>query len=240
MPDGPLFSDRSVDSPVMPCRQAKKPNPKKWDEDCVLKILCKNDKKVVDQLAKTKVTKADDIYFEDPYFDGKKWTTKKFPAGGSADPVAKEITVLSATSCEDAATTFYHEIWHQNQPPGMGWPEPSEDDAYYNTEQWTIDRGLPSQGTGLRTKDPKTGKIVPDKKAIRKLVQNEYPSPPPPVKGKPQPRPIAADKKKNLTKVRDPATGKTSWRPSKKGDTFAGPEVRDNEKTIDPKKWKCP
>ncbi len=240
MPEGPLFSDQPVGHTVEPCRQAKKATPKKWDVDCVKKILCKNDKKIVDQLSKTTVKKADEIYFEDPYFDGKKWTTKKFQAGGSADPVGKEITVMSNTSCEDAAITFYHEIWHQNQLPGMGWPEPSEDDAYYNTELWTIERGLPSQGGGLRTKDSKTGKLVPDKKAIRKLVQEEYPSPPPPKKGKPQPVPIDSDPAKKLTKVRDPATGKTSWRPSKKGDTFAGPETRINEKTIDPNQWKCP
>jgi hypothetical protein len=120
----------------------------------------------------------------------------------------------------------------------MGWPEPAEDDAYYNTELWTIERGLPGR-SALRTKDA-AGKVVPDKKAIRDFVQNEYPGPPPPVAGKPQPAPIAADKKKNLTQVRDPVTGKTSWRPSQTGDTFPGPEKRVNPKTINKSDWKCP
>jgi hypothetical protein len=234
------FSERAVNSAVEPCRAAKKAPPRKWDVDCVKKILCKSDPAVVDQLAKTTVKTADNIYYDDPYFDGAKWTTKRFQAGGSADPASKQIMILSDTSCEGAAITFYHEVWHQNQPPGMGWPEPAEDDAYYNTEQWTIDRGLPTQHPGLRTKDSVTKKLVPDKKAIRAFVQKEYPSPPPPVGGVPQPVPIASDPVRKLTQVRDPVTGATSWRPSKKGDTFAGPEVRVNERTIDAKQWKCP
>jgi hypothetical protein len=241
MPNGPLFSNQPADSTVESCppRQAKKGGAKKWDVPCILKILCKNDKKIVEQLAKTTVNTADEIYFEDNYFDGKAWTIKKFPAGGSANPAAKEITILTKASCEGAADTFYHEIWHQNQPAGMGWPEPSEDDAYYNTELWLIERGLPGN-PDLRTKDAKTGKVVPDKKAIRELVQKEYPGPPPPVKGVPQPRPIDSDKAKNLTKVEDPVTRKTSWRPSKKGDIYDGPEKRINPKTIKKSDWKCP
>ena len=95
----------------------------------------------------------------------------------------------------------------QNQPAAMGWPDPAEDDAYFNTEQWTIDRGLPGRPS-LRTVDGK-GKTVPDKAKIRTFVQKAYPSPPPPVKGKKQPVPIGkddSDPKKPLTKVRDPKT----------------------------------
>jgi hypothetical protein len=147
--------------------------------------------------------------------------------------------ILADTSCEGAAVTFYHEVWHQNQPTGMGWPEPAEDDAYYNTERWTIDRGLPTQGSGLRTKD-KSGKLVPDRTAIRNFVQAEYPSPPPPISGVQQSVPISSDPANNRTLVRDPVTGATSWRASKVGDTFAGPETRVGEKTIDSKQWKCP
>jgi hypothetical protein len=239
-----IFSDEEdPESPVAPCRDRKGKGgaPAPWDVACVLKIMCAKDKNVIDQLGKTTVNTADDIFWDDPIFDGKKWTTKRFPGGGSADPVAKEITVLNRTSCEDAAETFYHEVWHQNQPAGMGWPDPAEDDAYFNTEQWTIDRGL-SGRPALRTVNA-AGKTVPDKGKIRAFVQNQYPSPPPPVKGKKQPVPIDkddSDPKKPLTKVRDPTTKKESWRPSKKGDTFGGPEQRTNPKTLDPKLWKCP
>lgn len=242
MPDA-AFSDADVGSTVECCRAGPfgAPKPRKWTVDAVRKILCKSDPKVVADLSRTKVTTADSIHYDDPYFDGKSWTTKRFEAGGSANPATKEIMVLSGTSAETAATTFYHEVWHQNQPKGMGWPEPAEDDAYLHTEQWTIDHGLPGQqGDDLRMADPVTGKVVPDPAAIRKFVQSEYPSPPPAVAGVAQPVPVNADPVKNLTQVRDPNTGALSWRPSVKGDTYAGPEVKDNLQTIDPTQWKCP
>lgn len=242
MPDT-AFSDADVGSTVECCRAGPSgaSNPRNWTVDAVRKILCKSDPQVVADLSRTKVTTADSIHYDDPYFDGKSWTTKRFEAGGSANPATKEIMVLSGTSAETAATTFYHEVWHQNQPKGMGWPEPAEDDAYLHTEQWTIDHGLPGQqGDDLRMTDPATGKQVPDPAAIRKLVQNDYPSPPAAVAGVAQPVPVSSDPVKNLTQVRDPNTGALSWRPSVKGDTYAGPEVKDNLKTIDPTQWKCP
>ena len=88
--------------------------------------------------------------------------------------------------------------------------------------------------------DPVSGKLVPDPAAIRKLAQDDYPSPPPPAAGVKQPVPVDSDVVRNLTQVRDPATGVRSWRPSVKGDTFAGPEVKDNLQTVDPTQWKCP
>jgi hypothetical protein len=196
----------------------------------------------VDQLAKSRVETADEVWFEDPYFDGTSWTTKRFDAGGSADPGTKTIMVLANQSCEQAAITFYHEVWHQNQPPGMGWPEPAEDDAYYNTELWTIQRGLPSQGAGIRTKDPKTARLSPDKSAIRTMVQREYPSPPPPKAGKKQPIPIGH--RNGIagpeTEVQDPVTGSIKWIPSEKGHTYAGPQQISGYKKIESGKWKCP
>src|SRR5262245_54271529 len=135
MPEGPLFSNQPVDSSVQACpRVSGGAGSEKWSVAGVLKILCKNDKKIVEQLRKTTVKTADDIYFDDPYFDGKQWTIKKFPAAGSSDSEEKLIGILSKQSNEEAVDTIYHEIWHQNQPPGMGWPYPSEDDAFYNTE----------------------------------------------------------------------------------------------------------
>jgi hypothetical protein len=237
------FSDAPPGSAVQPCpARGPKGKPARWDVAGVRKILCKKDQAIVKQLAKSKVETADEVWFDDPYFDGKTWTTKRFDAGGSADPGTKSIMVLGDQSSEDAAITFYHEVWHQNQPAGMGWPEPAEDDAYYNTELWTIERGLPSQGKGLRMKDPVTGKIVPNKKAIRKMVQKQYPSPPPPVAGVKQPIPIG---QRNTaagpeTEVQDPVTGATSWRPSKKGDTYAGPQKLKGYNKIDPADWSCP
>ena len=243
MGDSTSFSDAPPDEVVQACpSRAGKGAPSGWDVKCVCKILCAKDKAVVSQLSKSTVETADQVWFEDPYFDGKAWTTKRFDAGGSADPGTKSIMVLADQSCEGAAITFYHEVWHQNQPPKMGWPEPAEDDAYFNTEVWTIERGLSSQGTGLRMKDPVTGKVVPNKSAIRKMVQKEYPGPPPPVAGVKQPIPIGH---RNgvagpETQVQDPVTGSITWRPSKAGDTYAGPQKISGYKKIDPASWTCP
>jgi len=243
MSDQATFSDAPPGSIVQPCMpRAPKAKAAHWDVSCVCKILCAKDKAVVGQLAKSTVETADEVWFDDPYFDGKAWTTKRFDAGGSADPSSKSIMVMAEQSCEGAAITFYHEVWHQDQPAGMGWPEPAEDDAYYGTERWTVERGLPSQGKGLRMEDPMTGKIVPNKKAIRKMVQSEYPSPPPPVGGLKQPIPIGHRNGAMgpETEVQDPATGTITWRPSKKGDTYAGPQKIKGYKKIDPAKWTCP
>jgi len=242
MAEATFASDSAVGSISQCSGRAPAVKPGGWTVAGVLKILCPKDKAIVDQLAKGRVETADEVWFEDPYFDGKSWTTKRFDAGGSADAASKTIMVLGNQSSEDAAVTFYHEVWHQNQPSGMGWPEPSEDDAYYNTEKWTIERGLPTQGSRLRSKDPKTGNLTPDKKAIRDLVQKEYPSPPPPVAGKKQPIPIGhrAGAAGPETKVQDPDTGAISWRPSRKGDTYAGPQHTKGYRRIDPAEWKCP
>jgi hypothetical protein len=239
MPNGPLFSDQPVASSVIDClRQTKAAGTKKWSVPGVLKILCKNDKNIVEQLRNTTVKTADRIDYYDPYFNGRRWTTKRFEAAGVSNAAEKLIRLSTDASNEEAVDTIYHEIWHQNQPPGMGWPEPAEDDAFYHTEKWLIERGLPGDPR-LRMKDTR-GRLVPNKKAIRNHVQKMYPSPPPPVAGKQQPVPIEADVKKNLTKVRDPVTLKTWWRPSQAGDTFASDTpIEVNPKTIDKSAWKC-
>lgn len=212
---------------------------KKWDVPCVTKILCPNDKKIVEQLAQTTVTVADAIYFDDPYYDGTRWIPRRFLAGGTSDADAKQIGIMSGASCEEAATTFYHEIWHQNQPKtGMTFEE-REYDAYHQTEQWTIDRGLPSQsGDGsLRAKDAK-GRVVPSRKGVEAHVHKHYPVPPK-TKGTPPPRPVGQD-----------ATGNTilsngTKRPPRKGDTYPGPEKVVDKRVIPPgttarpSPWKC-
>jgi hypothetical protein len=248
MPSGPIFGeddeifsdDEPIDSTVAHCRQAKPaPAPKNWDLPCVLKILCAKDKAVVDDASKTqKVSKIKRIFFEDPIFDGTKWTTKHFEAGGTAG--GGKILFVSNTTCEDAATTLYHEVWHTKQPAGMGWPHPAEDDAYYNTELWTIANGLPSQGQPpLRTTDA-AGNVIPDKAAITKEVDDAYPvAPPPPVgwgrtgKFKKGPPPV--------TEWVDTATGKSVFKPSVKGETFSGPQQTEGKQTVIPSaSLKCP
>lgn len=237
MPSGPIFSDEPVGAVVAQCRQAKMAKAKNWDLPCVLKILCKKDKAVVDAARTTqKLYKIKRVFFEDPLFDGKKWTTKHFEAAGTAG--SGQILFVSDTTCESAATTLYHEVWHTKQPAGMGWPHLEEDDAYYNTELWTIANGYPSQGDPpLRTKDAK-GNVVPDKAAIKSTVDAAYPvqTTAPPgweIRG--------FKKMPPETKWTDTGSGKTIWKASKVGDTMSGPQQTVGKKTQLPaKNVKCP
>lgn len=202
---------------------------------CVLKIMCAKDKDMVQQASSTqKLYKADNIFFDDAVFDGKQWTTDRFIAGGTAG--GGEIMMRSGDSCERAATVLYHETWHTKQPPGMGWPHPSEDDAYYQTELWTIANNLPSQGGSIRTVDAK-GNVVPDKAAIKKLVDREYPVQPPAPAGW---RRRDFKKVPPQTKWVNTATRATAWKPSVTGETFPGRQQTVNKKAVDMKTLKCP
>jgi hypothetical protein len=235
MPEGPIFSDAPVGSPVSPCRTGKT-TAASWDMPCLLKILCGKDKSVIDHVRNNiDLYKVDKVYFEDPYFDGTKWTTKHFEAGGTSG--GGEITFLSSDSCESAATTLFHETWHSKQPAGMGWPHPAEDDAYYNAELWTIDRGLPGQaGPRLRTKDA-TGKTVPDKAEIKKYVDEAYPV----QKTAPPEWKISdIDTKTNKTHWKNTKTGADIWKSSVKGDTMPGPQITKGKTKIPETSVKCP
>lgn len=237
MPEGPIFGDQRVGSPVQVCRA---PPPKKapgWDLPCLLNILCKKDSDVIDHVRKNvNLYKVDRVYFEDNYFDGKSWVIKTFEAGGTNG--GGDITFLAGDNCVSAATTLYHETWHSKQPAGMGWPHTSEDDAYYNTELWTIERGLPGQqGNDLRMKNAK-GKWAPDKKAIEKFVDQEYPTPPP--SAPPEWQITDIDKKGSQTRWRNRKTGKQEWKASAKGDTLAGPEITKGKTLVPSASIKCP
>ena len=235
MPEGPIFGDTPVDSAVTPCRTGAKKSGA-WDMPCLLKILCAKDKDYIDHVrANVQLYKVDSVFFEDPYFDGKSWTTKHFEAGGTSG--GGEMTFLSSDSCESAATTLYHETVHDKQAPGMGWPHPAEDDAYYQTELWTIERGLPGQaGTRLRTTDS-TGRTVPDKAEITRYVDESYPVA---TTAPPDWRITDFDAKKNQTLWRKRGTTTEVWKASAKGDTMAGPQQTTGKALVPPGAIKCP
>jgi hypothetical protein len=235
--DGPIWPEARVGSPVQPCRQTRGGKAKKWDMPCLLKIMCKSDKDVIDHArTKVKLYKVDRVYFDDNYFDGKKWVLKRFNAGGTSGN--GEITFLSGDSCERAATVLYHEIWHDKQPAGMGWPHPAEDDAYYNTELWTIARGLNGQARndGLRVKDAK-GVFTPDKAKIKALVDREYPVQ---TTAPPEWQIVDIDKKAKTTEWSNSVTNATAVKPSVEGDTLPGPQITKGKKLVDSKTVKCP
>ena len=218
---------------VAPCA-----NRAQWDMNCALCRLCKTAPDMVDEMRNSQtVYQVDRVFFEDPWFDGTQWTTKTFEAGGTSG--GGEITILTDTDCDEAATTLYHETWHAKQPPGMGWPHPAEDDAYYHTELWTIENGLPSQGNPPLRKTDSSGKVVPDKDAIRKKVDAVYPQP----SGKAGPDWTIRSHKDGpppQTKWFQRSTGKHTWKASQAGDSYAGPEQVVNKRKIDSSKFKCP
>ncbi|MEP7120050.1 MAG: type VI secretion system tip protein TssI/VgrG [Byssovorax sp.] len=213
-------------------RQAGAAKPHKWDKDCLLKIFCPGDKAVIDQLAKTKLDVADEITFDDPYYNGTRWTTKVFPAGGVSDGSEKKIGLLSGSSCEEAATTIYHEIHHQNQDPKMTFAE-KEYDAYTVTEQWTINKGFGSQGSPSEMRATTAdGKVVPNTTGIQKFVHDNYPIP------KAGASETVVGKAPNGDAIISDGT-KTWKRKPQRGDTYPGPMKVKGHKDIDTSEWKC-
>ena len=220
-------------------RQNKAAPDAPWTPECVKKILCPHDKAVIDQLRNTTINVADSITFHDPYYDGTKWTTKEFTAGGTSSASEKRIGMLSGLSCTEAATTIYHEIRHQNQP--AKWTQAQKEyDAYYSTEQWTIERGLPGDQNGtLRGKD-QNGHVIASRGKVEALVQRDY-SVPPKTTGPPPPHPVDHDAAGN-TVLSDGTTRKP-----KSGDRYydPNPPVVVNERVIPPgnaktSPWNCP
>ncbi|MEN5208646.1 type VI secretion system tip protein TssI/VgrG [Stenotrophomonas terrae] len=204
--------------------------PPSWKVADLLKLLCPDDKAVVDQLAQTDVQVADRIYFDDVYYDGTEWGTKRFEAGGTSSTDDKVIGLLSGTSPEDAVNTVYHEIRHQNQPEDMPWRE-KEEDAYYATEAWTIAKGLPGQGGDVLRTTNADGSVVPDRQAVRDLVNDHYPIP----TSANGPIPVGHDKESGQTILSD-----GSQRDPILGDTYPGEMVTEGQRTIPKSVWKCP
>jgi len=139
----------------------------------VLKVMCPKDKAFLQDLKKRGVTITvfDRIYFDDPYFDGTKWTTKHFEAGGMTD--GTDINMIRGGTAADNAATVYHEGVHTGQSSSMAWRD-KEYDAYEREDQWRISHGLPPHDPSFRKAD-KSGKQVTDDAAVRKYVDKNYP-----------------------------------------------------------------
>lgn len=225
----------AFDCVTQPCRQGPGAGGG-WTMEDMLAILCGSEPGIVEDAGKTqKVYKVDRVFFEDKEFDGQQWQTVLFEAGGTAG--GGEITMLSSTTAEAAATTLYHEVWHTRQPAGMGWPHPAEDDAYYNTELWTISNGLPSQGhPPLRTTNG-SGQIVPDKTAIKNFVDQVYP-----ISDNAAPGWRAFDYKEVPPETHwyNDGTGMAQWKPAQVGDSVPGPQQVVNKQLIPAEDFKCP
>ncbi len=206
----------------------------KWDLDCVLKILCKQDRDIVQKAQKLNVKKVGPTIFDDPVFKDGKWTTEEFIAGGTAQ--GSNVNIDENLSCEAAAVTIYHEVWHTDQESGMSMVE-AEYDAYYETEKWTIKRGLPGQGSGLRAKNT-AGEVVASLQGAKDFVHKYYPVSPPSSVGAPPPPQIIGKTLDGKQVVLDDG----SLRPVKDGDTFPAdnPRNKPKEEQIPSKDFECP
>ena len=216
-----------------------------WTLPGMLAILCANDRGLVDDVHNGVITLHgfNRVYFNDPYYDGSTWTTQPFEAAGTSNG---GITIVNGQTNEEAATTLFHENVHHHQPAGWTWPE-KEYDAYRQTEQWTIDRGLPSQqdpagGYNFRTTDAH-GNTVVDDAEVRRFVNDEYPvtSTPPPAVGPPPPIPDqVVGRTASGDSILERADGTTYTRPPQAGDTYSGPQLTEGTRLIDPSMFVCP
>jgi hypothetical protein len=197
------------------------PSPDKWLED-VKKVFNKpEDKAFLDGLIARGVTiKAfDRIYFEDPYYDGTKWTTKHFEAGGTTGGTS--INMIRSSDPKENAATIFHEGIHTGQPSSMAWRD-KEYDAYTKEDAWRISHGIPPHDPAFRTTDS-SGKVVTDTAAIKAFVDREYPGVTTTSSSGAVEQVI--NKTASGDSVVQRADGTTYTRPPKAGDSFPGPEI---------------
>jgi hypothetical protein len=206
----------------------------------VLKVMCPKDKAFLQDLKNRGVTITvfDRIYFDDPYFDGTKWTTLPFEAGGMTD--GTDISMIRGRSAQENAAIVYHEGVHTGQPSSMAWRD-KEYDAYAKEDQWSISHGLPPHDPSFRTTD-KSGKQVTNDAAIRQYVDKSYPgvTAKSPTGGPPE-QILGVSASGNTILMR--SDGTKYERPPQKGDSYpaaAPTTVPPGGIAIDISKLQCP
>jgi hypothetical protein len=138
---------------------------------CILDIFCKGDsedREVVKKLPRLTVHNREPKQVRYMRFRNGKWEADGFETGGSA--LGTTIEINNNINCEDAATTFYHEVAHTDQPASMAASQAEYDD--YKTEQWRIKKGLPPYHPGFQKvvadpNDPSKTIIFPDRDGIK-------------------------------------------------------------------------
>jgi hypothetical protein len=182
------------------------------------------------------VTAFDRIYFEDPYYDGTKWTTKHFEAGGTTGRT--DVNIIRGSNAADNASTIFHEGVHTGQPGSMAWRD-KEYDAYAKEDKWRMDHGLPPHDPSFRTTDV-TGKVVTDVAALKAFVDKEYPGVSVVGPGGAVEQVVGKDAAGDSIVKR--ADGSRYTRPPKAGDSFPGPEITEppGGLPVDLKKLKGP
>jgi hypothetical protein len=192
-----------------------------WLQDIQKIMSHPEDKAFLDSLVArgVKVTAFDRIYFDDPYYDGTRWTTRHFEAGGTTS--GTQINMIRSTDAAANAATIYHEGVHTGQSSSMAWRD-KEYDAYVKEDGWRIAHGLPPHDPSFRTTDA-SGREITNEAAVRAMVDREYPG----VTAKSASGAIEqiTGRTSSGDTVVTRANGSTYTRPPKAGDSFPGAEV---------------
>jgi hypothetical protein len=216
--------ERSAAPTTAPRPRARPRSQEKWIND-LREEMCPEEKaRLADMKARgVTITAYDKIYFDDQLYDGTKWTTKRFVAGGTTEGNA--IQLLRSDTVRDDATTLVHENIHTQQPASMSWAD-KEYDAYSKTEQWRVDRGLPETLPGFQT--TVNGRATVNESAVHDLVDRYYPTTPSTATD--SVAAAVADTVVGRTPTGDSiltrgTDGSTFTRPPQLGDTYPGLEV---------------
>ena len=185
----------------------------------MLAFLCPQDKALLQDLKarKIRITAYNRVYFKDPYFDGKKWTTVDTDVLGAAGKWS--IQILRSNDPGDNAATIYHEGLHMSQPQDMT-KRDKEYEAHVKEDRWRLSHGLPPHARFFRTTDS-NGKEVTDVPAIRAYIDSRYAgvTVQAPKKGAQPEEIVGHDAATGRTELKR-ANGTKYWRKSRKGDSY--------------------
>jgi len=138
----------------------------KWSVKSILDVFCNGDaedRAVVTKLKRLKVDIIEPLKVNLKKYKNGKWVDDSFQAAGTAGN--GEIEVDTTIDNSEAASTFYHEVVHTDQPSSMSNTQ-AEYDAYAKEEAWRIKRGLPPARDGKvklidgTTRAPKEGESI--------------------------------------------------------------------------------
>lgn len=164
-----------ADCTIAPCAADPCADPaiEREDEEliaCILE-LCSTDPQVVERASHDLVTRSrQPKVIQLQTYDGSRWaTTGTATSRGSAR--GNEVWINRGQDCNLVKETIYHEVHHTTQPRSMS-SRDREIDAFMQTEQWLIDRGLP--GNEHLRMTAADGSTVADRAAIEAYVDRAY------------------------------------------------------------------
>jgi hypothetical protein len=228
--------DRAFPAVTLPANRAAP-----WTMPCILQILCPWNQNLVENVLPTfNIVTFDSRSFPVETWDGSNWNTSTFQSGGFRG--GTNMGFLNTVSCQEMAFVIYHEGWHGQQPATMSGVVEVEKDAYINAEQWSIDIGVPGQGTFTNEATGATesfraasgGETVVNEAAAETFVRQEYGG----VSSIPGER-ILSRVGASDVRVRRP-NGTEYTRPAAVGESVRGTTTMTNLNPIDPADWACP